>query len=173
MQVRKAFQTPEKLLTTYNPSRQGDVCKTPMLPYKIKTPTLRSVAQAFSRNVIESWLSIQLFDLSEFAGAKEKMNEAQIDELARLITQEYSYLTMAEMMHFFWMFKCGKFGTFYGVIDPLIITEALCEYRQHRNAMMAKVDNERREIQRIRKEQEYLKRLKNENANTPTQRMGD
>lgn len=43
-------------------------------------------------------------------------------------------------MLFFWWLKSGKYGKFYGNVDPMVITSALREFVQDRNAIIAKRD---------------------------------
>lgn len=44
-------------------------------------------------------------------------------------------------MLFFWWFKSGKYGKFYGNVDPMVITSALREFIRDRNAIIAKRDS--------------------------------
>lgn len=43
-------------------------------------------------------------------------------------------------MLFFWWFKSGKYGKFYGSVDPMIIVSALKQFVKDRNAIIAKRD---------------------------------
>lgn len=74
----------------------------------------------------------QLFNISEFCGAKEKFTEGQIMETAQLIAVSYPWLKVKEVMTFCKQFKLGRYGQFYGSVDPMIITRALREFLSYR-----------------------------------------
>lgn len=81
-----------------------------------------------------------LWDISEFCGCKQKFTSKQMDELAYIIVDGYYWLKVTEMMLFFWWFKSGRYGKFYGSVDPMVITTALREFVKDRNAIIAKHD---------------------------------
>lgn len=95
-------------------------------------PTLRTLAQAYGRQVAESWLSIQLRDLSEFSGCKDKLTIRQTDELAAVIAQTFGHFKVTELMYFLQLFKAGRYGKFYGAVDGLAITTALHAFAKER-----------------------------------------
>lgn len=107
-------------------------------------PRIDTVALAYGNNAAESWLEIQLNNLSEFAGAKEKLNPEKTAELARIIIEKYPHYKLTEFMLFFVRFKCGEYGRFYGVVDPLIIMEALSDFDDERAFQLDRYANEER-----------------------------
>ena len=66
-------------------------------------------------------------------------------------------------MMFFFNFKMGKYGKFYGAVDPMVITCALRELMDERNSRIDQVENERRrkqeekEMKNAVSYEEYLK----------------
>lgn len=64
---------------------------------------------------------------------------------------------------FFFNFKMGKYGKFYGAVDPMVITCALREFMDERNCRIDQVENERRrkqeekEMKNAVSYEEYLK----------------
>lgn len=99
------------------------------------------------------WLVPQLYNLSEYCGCKEKLQGKPLEECAFIISTEFYYLKVSELMLFFYRFKTGRYGRFYGSVDPLIITESLrkfCEERWH--------TYERAEEQRRQQEEEDAKK---------------
>ena len=80
-----------------------------------------------------AWLAPQLFDLSEFCGCKDKISEFQIEQCAAIIANTYFYLKVTELMLFFYRFKQGRYGRFYGAVDPLVITTSLRDFIIERN----------------------------------------
>ena len=57
-------------------------------------------------------------------------------------------------MLFFHRFKTGRYGRFYGTVDPLIITTSLREFIKERNVEIERHEQEERE----RKAAEHRKR---------------
>ena len=88
-------------------------------------PTLLTLRRAYHDNAATMWMLPQLYDLGEYCGVKDKLDKNQLIQLARIIVQEFGYLKVSEMMLFLHRFKAGKYGRFYGAIDPLIIVNAL------------------------------------------------
>ena len=56
-------------------------------------------------------------------------------------------------MLFFWWFKSGKYGKFYGSVDPMILTSSLKQFVKDRNAIIAKRDS----MELEKKESEWKK----------------
>ena len=88
-------------------------------------------------------------------------------ELAGMLTQQYHYLKVTEWMVFFYQFKGGKYGKFYGAVDPMVITTAIPLFLQER----ARAIDEREDAQRKAEREQWAKqaisyeeflRLKNE-----------
>lgn len=96
---------------------------------------------AYKPGCAASWLAEHIGELNTFSGSKN-MDDGQTENLARLIAQEYGDMKISEMMLFFYKFKMGHFGKFWGKVDPIVITCALKDFKE--------------EI--FRKQQEYIKR---------------
>jgi hypothetical protein len=103
-----------------------------------KAPTLRALNEAFGKNITETWLAIQIRNLSEFSGVKDKIDITQVDELSKVIIATFHYLKVTELMHFFLLFKSGRYGKFYGVVDGLAITEALQDFCKERKERISR-----------------------------------
>jgi len=82
-------------------------------------------------NTAAAWLSIQLADLGRFCGARDKLSDEQLSQTAQMISEDFFYLKVTELMLFFRWFKSGRYGKFYGTIDPMTITTALRQFVEH------------------------------------------
>lgn len=89
--------------------------------------TLEQLDLAFGEGAASSWLLIAITDLNAFSGSK-KMDDAQMKSLASLIAQRYSHLKYSVLQLFFYKFKSGDFGKFYGKMDPMVVTCALKDF---------------------------------------------
>lgn len=113
------------LITALSPDTQLACARNEERAYFGTAPTLAVMNAAWGDNTSTMWLMPQLFNLSEFCGVRDKMPPDTAKELARVITQEYGYLKATEIMLFFHRFKAGRYGRFYGAVDPLIVTTTL------------------------------------------------
>lgn len=99
---------------------------------------LREVADGFGDGTAMAWVSKQLQDLSEFSGAQQKLSPQQVLQLCGLILSEYGHYKLTELMVFFHDYKTGRFGTFYGAVDPLTIMKSLREFWKVQGEEMTK-----------------------------------
>ena len=97
-----------------------------------KAPKIKSVAEAYGHKTAESWLEIQLNDLSEFVGCKGKLSKRQYEELAKMILETYPHYNLAEFMLFCHRFKLCRYGRFYGAVDPMVILQSLDKFNEER-----------------------------------------
>lgn len=147
------YGSAQNILTIFSPSRQHVYCtKDDERLYLGSAPTLFAMAEAYGADVADSWTMIQLRDLSEYAGAREKMTLAQIEELSRVIRSQYGFLKLTELMRFFLLFKSGRFGRFYGSVDTLAVAEAIGKFCVLRREIVGVLERERQ--QRIAEEEE-------------------
>ena len=94
-----------------------------------------------------SWLSAQITYLNSISGATQ-MTEMQMTMLASNISQTYGYLKITELMVFFFQLAGGKYGKFYGAVDPMQIMVDLNEFLKYRSVMLDKIESERRSAER-------------------------
>ena len=105
---------------------------------------------AFGEGFAESWLISHLFNLSEYCGSKVKLTDFQLDELSSIIFTDYHHLKVKELMLFFYNFKKGKYGKFYGTIDPTVITNAIPEFLKERSMILDRIEQEKMQQERKR-----------------------
>ena len=114
------------------------------------------------------WLVAQLYNLSEYCGCKGKLEGKPLEECAHIISMEFHYLKVSELMLFFYRFKTGRYGRFYGSVDPLIITESLRMFCDERSSAYTRHEQEQRKQREAEQRKlaipydEYLRRRKNE-----------
>lgn len=112
-------------------------------------PSLNVLDAAYGENAGAMWLMPQLFAIGEYAGVRDKMDEVQTLELAKVIRAKYGYLTVTELMYFFCNLKAGRYGKFYGAVDPMVITEALGgPFMDERERNLKQVEDERARAER-------------------------
>ena len=135
-------------------------------------PTLKDINLVYGNGTSQFWLNAQLANVSEFSGTKDKITKSQIEQLSELITEEYFFLKISEIMLFFRRFKLGKYGKFYGTVDPMVITTSLNIFLRERGESYFDKENKVREDKQ-REEQkknhityeEYVRRKKEKEKN--------
>ena len=123
----------EEFLKKFNPELQMTICKNPYLCFLGDAPALSEINMAYGEMTAAMWLVPQLYNLSEFSGCKNKLSDCSLEECASIIAAEFYYLKVSELMLFFYRFKSGRYGRFYGSVDPLVITTSLREFVKERN----------------------------------------
>lgn len=88
-------------------------------------PTLKELSDYYDSNIAIKIIMAHLVNLSEHEGCKGKITAEQLLETATIIVMHFPDLKISEVIVFFNLFKAGKFGRFYGTVDPGIIMEQL------------------------------------------------
>ena len=148
------FGPRDHFLLRFNPDYQRIVCGNIDVCIFGDYPTLSEINRAYGDETAFAWLVPQLTNLSEYCGCKEKLEGIQLENCADVIAMEFHYLKVSELMLFFHRFKTGRYGRFYGTVDPLIITTSLREFIKERNVEIERHEQEERE----RKAAEHRKR---------------
>lgn len=115
----------QSFMTVMNPSLQQYSAENVERALFGTAPTLMTLRRAYHDDAATMWMLPQLHELNEYCGSKEKLDEGQMKQLASIISTEFSYLKVSEIMLFLYRFKSGRYGRFYGAIDPLVIITAL------------------------------------------------
>ena len=143
--LSKKLGNRKTFLVTYSPDCQLKVCGSPRSCVIGDYPTLTDIKLAYGDNVPAAWLIPQLINLSEYCGCKDKLTGKPLEECAHIIAMEYGYLKISELMLFFYWFKTGRYGKFYGAVDPLVITSSLREFMKDRTREIDRYEQEQRE----------------------------
>lgn len=138
------YNNAQGLLAKANPSMQRWCAENVDQCFFGDFPSL-SQLKALGRNTASLWLVPQLVNLSEFCGARDKLTDGQLEDLASIISTDFYFLKISEMMLFFHRFKSGRYGRFYGTVDPLIITTALREFVHERATAIDERDRQERQ----------------------------
>lgn len=137
------YGTAENLLATFNPDNQIRFTRDLARAYRGDAPALVTITQGWGEGVTRAWLVAQLSDLDEYAGTRSKMNLRQTVQLAEIIMEQWGWLKVTELMHFFVQYKAGRYGHFYGTTDPLAITEAIRKFISDREGIIADIERKR------------------------------
>ena len=138
----------EKIMHDYSPllcqeyaSKYLDRC------FSGTAPTLTRLRLS-SPGTEKTWLEAQISYLNTFCGTEKKMDNLQIDAISNAFVNSYGYIKLTELMVFFANIASGKFGKFYGAVDPMQIMTNFCEFMKYRSVMLDKIESERRSAER-------------------------
>lgn len=153
MLVKAKFGTREQFFEKMNPSIQRIAAKHPDRCHFGDAPTLAMLSKTYGESAASNWLMAQLTDLVAYTNSRGMLTDEHIEVLADTIAQEYWYLKASELLLFFYRFKLGRYGHFYGNIDPMKITIALDKFLGERSEAF---DKQRKDEER-REREEYAK----------------
>ena len=148
--IIQRFGSFDALLEKVNPTMQDSFCQRDALAVMGDFPTLADINQAYGSGSGEKWLVPQIADLTIFTGAKN-IDKYQHRALARLLSSEYYWLKLSEFLLFFHRFKMGRYGHFFGNVDPMVITCAMRDFIAERNVIIA--EEEQKERKRLEEEE--------------------
>ena len=148
LEIKEFYGDENKILVTFNPSKQIEYCEHLERCFIGLAPTLHQMKIAYSVSRVEMWLEIQLHDLSEYTGVTIKPTPEQLEAIAQTIILKFGYLKLTELMVFFQKFKAGEYGVFYGSFDGLLITAAIVQFLTYRSHKLDEYENIKRQVQR-------------------------
>lgn len=113
--------------------------------FELDYPTLALVRDTYGQKTAISWLSIEIDNLSEYAGCKGKLEVAMIFELATEMLLMAQWMNVVQIMYFFRRMKRGDFGSFYGTVDAMLISRY---FREHIEDIASEINLRRKEAER-------------------------
>ncbi len=125
----------------FNPSIQLSLIKLSpnyVLCYNLNYPTLQEVDDAYGTEALINWLKIHFNNLNDYVGTRERMDMEQINEISFLFFYDCSILKISEVAFFFIQVKNGRFGEFYGAVDPLRLMTAKNRFMDERKEALHK-----------------------------------
>lgn len=160
--VSKQYGTAQDFMLTFNHHIQLKVAQYPERAYLGKAPSLSAVENTYNREILITWIMAQLENINDFATTSNKLNIEQMEEIANLIVNEYYYLKATEFQLFLYRLKTGRYGIFYGGIDPLKIMASLILFAEERRNELNHIERNKKQkedqIRRERWKQEAISR---------------
>ena len=138
----------------FSPDYQFKICNDADSCYFGNYPTLAKLQTEYGKNAAMAFIIPHLQDLATYCGCSAKLDEKQYTECAFVISAEFYYLKITELMLFCHRFKSGRYGRFYGSVDPMVITTSLRDFLKERATAYRNHINEEEE----RREMEHRKK---------------
>lgn len=99
---------------------------------RYKYPTVAELREVYGADVVHPWLCVMVDNLNDFCGVKQKMTDAQKEEVAHILMCECGVLNIAEVALFFDEVKRGVFGEYYGILDSVRTMKILKDFMRER-----------------------------------------
>lgn len=161
LEINERYGDFKKFCETFSPKNQSWFSDYPDKCYLGTAPTMIMTDNTYGKRASSVWLSQQLIELNLFTKA-EKMDDYQVKETAKILASNYYYLKTTEFMLFFWRLKSGRYGKFFGAIDPITIGSYLQNFLNERNQEIERYEQERKEREKPKSNgisfEEYCKR---------------
>ena len=131
----------KQFLQRVNPDVQSSFAMQPTKAVTGDYPTLDELRTAYGKETPSAWLAVQVADMMRFTGTRH-LNERQQEQLADILAVEARGLKVTELMLFFYRFKTGRYGRFYGSVDPMVVTIALQDFKRERQEIIDRHQDE-------------------------------
>lgn len=118
-------------------------------------PTLCAMKRFYGEGPTRGWVEIQIITLSDLCGAAGKINNTQTAFCAEVILAQYGYLKVTDLLLYFSNLTAGKYGYFYGAIDPQRILAWINDYLHDRNIIYEQYESRLEAAQQARLEAEH------------------
>lgn len=118
-------------------------------------PTLSAMKRFYGEGPTRGWVEIQIITLSDLCGAADKINNSQTAFCAEVILSQYGYLKVTDLLLYFSNLIAGKYGYFYGSIDPQRILAWIKEYLRDRNIICEQHESRLQAVEQARLETEH------------------
>lgn len=138
----KRYGPAGQFLKLFTPDLQIATARNEARAYLGSAPSLEVIAEGYGWQTAIVWLCIQIENLNNFTGVREKMPVARQKDLAALILAEYPNLKASEILLFFHRLKCGRYGRFYRMVDALFITSSLLQFTEQRHTELIRYKEE-------------------------------
>lgn len=109
-----------------------------------EAPALADVVLAYGETAARAWIIAQLQALAAYCGDRAGLTSDQYYQCATSIQTHYSFLTVTDIMLYFNLLKAGRYGCFYGHVDPMRIVHWLQDFLKDRERICARAEALRR-----------------------------
>jgi len=165
--------SPSKITAEFNIDLQViamSACPTIDCCAEVESPMLCTLAKAFPsfitkdgervENTAITWMEGHIVAVSNFVNVKQKMSDWQMRAMCQQLIADYPTVTMMEFVLFCARLRSGKYCSFYGTIDPLLIIKAFSDFIEDRRNDYMKKNEERRKLQEEKEAEEAKKNAK-------------
>lgn len=152
----RRYPTLREFLQANNPDCQLKVCDNVDECFFGDSPSLALLNTTYGTTAAAAWLVPEITEASVFCGLKENPNQAQLDKLARIIVTNYWYLTVDELLLFFFHFCSARYRHFYSYFAPSVIIHSLQDFLLERSRAYNDREQKMQELKREQSRKEAI-----------------
>lgn len=155
--LKKSYPSYKDFAQAFNPDKQSDFVSDERKSIMGEYSGLELLDKAYGDGTASKWLVPHLADLNKFSGSKN-MDDHQTKALAKMISTEFHDMKISVMMMFFYCFKRGDFGKFFGKVDPMTIMCSLSDFQEiikGKRTQFRYEDDEKRYLERKKGYEEF------------------
>lgn len=119
---------------------------------------LRDLCEAYGENLCVAWLSGLIYDLNEYVGQRQQTPQ-QSDALAWMLLDEAKQYKLTEIMYFFYRYKMGLQGEFYGGVNSHKVLSDLKKFKEVQGEHLCRIYKQQEEERRERERIEHRKQV--------------
>ena len=137
-------------LSTFTAEDMERYCRAPHARCFVgSAPTLNDLCEAYGENICVVWLSCLIYDLNNFVGQRQQTPQ-QSDALAWMLLDEAKQYKLTEVMYFFYRYKIGLQGEFYGGVNSHKVLSDLKKFKEVQGEHLCRIYKQQEEEQRER-----------------------
>lgn len=151
--VRQQYGNVAQLCQRFDITAQRYCAKNIEKAVRTGMPTFGLIVRTYGEDGVAGLINAHITDAIIRMGEERDVDPYDVDFIARAIceSERFSLLTMASILRFFHLLKCGEFDI-YGKITPRKILEAFRKYaaeqKEKENRIAYQIEQERRERER-------------------------
>lgn len=145
-----------KYLSMFSASNMMRYCRAVERCFTGNAPVIRDLCDAYGENLCVAWLSGLIYDLNEFVGQRQQTPQ-QSDALAWMLLDESKQYKLTEVMFFFYRYKMGLQGEFYGGVNSSKVLSDLKKFKEVQGEILSRI-YEKEEKMRLEREREERKK---------------
>lgn len=161
--IRQQYGDLPKLCQTFGVTAQRYCAKNVETAIRKGVPTFASIVKTYGEDGVAGLIGVHITDAILRMGEDREVDEYDVDFIAHAIceSERFRLLSMASILRFFHLLKCGEFDI-YGKVTPRKILEAFRKYAIDQQAKENRIAYEMERERKQREDEEHARRIERE-----------
>lgn len=163
--IRQQYGDLPKLCQTFGVTSQRYCSKNVEVAIRKGVPTFAAIVRTYGEDGVAGLIGVHITDAILRMGEDREVDEYDVDFIAHAIceSERFRLLSMASILRFFHLLKCGEFDI-YGKVTPRKILEAFRKYAIDQQAKENRIAYEMEREKKQREDEERERLLRQERA---------
>ncbi|MBD5228842.1 MAG: hypothetical protein HDS69_02200 [Bacteroidales bacterium] len=161
--IRQQYGDLPQLCKTFGVTAQRYCAKNVEKAVRNGVPIFASIIKTYGEDGVAGLIGVHITDAILRMGEDREVDEYDVDFIAHAIceSERFRLLSMASILRFFHLLKCGEFDI-YGKVTPRKILEAFRKYAIEQQAKENRIAYEIEKEKKQREDEEHAKRIAQE-----------